>query len=339
MKRQKPFFIFAQFERSILAFILLSLPPVASAQIIWNGPNTNYTESPVATLTSPNGGGADLIIGPTGTNTGVSLARSYRDILYNRLAGETAANDLVSPKDCMWAFGALANATNLTYQTMGAIRASASFDLAAALTNKPMVLHLTNENIYLSIKFITWPQHDAGGFSYVRSTAPTAASPTVSITNPISGSVFAAPANVTLSANATVSSGTVTNVKFFQGATALGSVTSAPFNFTVSGLAAGSYSFTAVATAAGLSATSAVVNVSVVSPAAVTILSPHIVNNQFLFSYNANPGLSYVVQDSSNLLAWIPLSTNVAASSTVTVTNPVNPSGSAYFRVGRLPNP
>src|SRR5271169_2681379 len=51
-----------------------------------------------------------------------------------------------------------------------------------------------------------------GLVTVVEITAPT---PTVSITNPIDGAVFAAPANLAIAADAAVSSGTVTNVQFF----------------------------------------------------------------------------------------------------------------------------
>ena len=37
----------------------------------------------------------------------------------------------------------------------------------------------------------------------------------MTITNPVSGAVFTAPANVSIQADASVSSGTVTNVEFF----------------------------------------------------------------------------------------------------------------------------
>lgn len=340
MKHKKPFFTPARSMHGfVLALGLIGLLPNVHAQIVWTGPNTNYNESPVATFSSPNGGGADLIIGPTGTNKGVSLTRSFDEVLYNRAAGETTANGSTSPVDTMWAFGSLANFASLSYKTLTAIRNSAVPDFQAAILNKPMVVHLVNENIYLSLTFTSWPQHDAGGFAYTRSTAPAAVPPTVSITNPVSGAVFAAPANVKMSANASVSSGSVTNVSFRQGTTVLGSVTSAPFNFTAPGLSAGSYSLTAVATANGLSATSAVVTVSVINPVAITLSSPQISNGNFIFSYSADPGLSYVVQDSSDLSTWIPLGTNVATSNPVTVTNPVLPGGNRYFRVGRLPNP
>jgi hypothetical protein len=101
--------------------------------------------------------------------------------------------------------------------------------------------------------------------------------PTVSITNPVNGATFTAPASVTIQASAALSSGTVTNVAFFVGATALGSAQAAPFNFTATNLSAGGYALTAVATAAGVSATSAVVNISVISSGHVTNSVPVII--------------------------------------------------------------
>ncbi len=102
----------------------------------------------------------------------------------------------------------------------------------------------------------------AGTITVASSTGPT---PTISITRPANGATFAAPASVTIDASASVSSGRVTNVSFFAGATKLGSVRSSPFDFTATGLAAGTYSLTAVATAGGVSATSAAVSISVAS--------------------------------------------------------------------------
>ena len=98
--------------------------------------------------------------------------------------------------------------------------------------------------------------------------------PTVNITNPTNYAVFASPATVNLAANASVMVGTVTNVQFFANGTLRGADTTAPFNLTAGNLTVGAYALTAVATAAGISATSSVVNVSVVgqlnNPAAYT---------------------------------------------------------------------
>ncbi len=161
----------------------------------------------------------------------------------------------------------------------------------------------------------------------------------ISITNPASGGVFAAPANVNIAATATVSSGSITNVAFFGNATSLGSVQAAPFSIPLSNLAAGAYALTAVATAAGTSSTSAVVNITIVSPIALSVSAPEITNGQFAFNYTADPGLTYVIQNSSNLVDWLPVATNVASSNPVRFTDSFISSISRFYRVGRLLNP
>lgn len=111
--------------------------------------------------------------------------------------------------------------------------------------------------------------------------------PTASVTAPAAGSVFTAPASVTLTASATDSDGTVANVEFFNGTAKLGEDSSAPYSFTWSGIAGGSYTVTAKATDnAGGTGTSAGVTftvntgsgnvapvASVTSPAAGTVFT------------------------------------------------------------------
>src|ERR1019366_2796596 len=55
------------------------------------------------------------------------------------------------------------------------------------------------------------------------------APPTVTITNPASGTVLAAPANATIKASAADTDGTVTNVQFLVGTTVLTNEVAAPF--------------------------------------------------------------------------------------------------------------
>jgi chitinase len=144
---------------------------------------------------------------------------------------------------------------------------------------------------------------------------------------------------VKISANATVSTGSVTNVSFFNSSSLLGSSQSAPFSVTANSLGAGSYFLTAVATAAGISATSSVVNISVVTPVNTALSSPTQPNNEFVFSYNVNPGLRYVIESAPDLSSpFTPVTTNVPADSPAFFTNPIS-EGNAFFRVGRMPNP
>ena len=88
--------------------------------------------------------------------------------------------------------------------------------------------------------------------------------PTASLTSPANGATFIAGANITLSANASDSDGTISKVEFFNGATSLGAKTSTPYSLTWSNVPAGSYTLKAVVTDnGGLTGTSATVSITV----------------------------------------------------------------------------
>ena len=89
----------------------------------------------------------------------------------------------------------------------------------------------------------------------------------------------------------------------------------------------------------GLSRTSSAVNISVVTPTPLTLSSPIVTNGQFQFGYTANPGLRYVVQNSSNLLSWSSVQTNKAASNNVLYGATFDIQALRFYRVERLPNP
>jgi hypothetical protein len=99
--------------------------------------------------------------------------------------------------------------------------------------------------------------------------------PTVSITAPTNGAVFNAPAAITLTANATDSDGTISKVDFYDGATLLGTDTTSPYSLALTGVVAGSHSYTAKATdnLAGVT-TSAVIAVTVNALPTVSITAP-----------------------------------------------------------------
>jgi regulation of enolase protein 1 (concanavalin A-like superfamily) len=74
------------------------------------------------------------------------------------------------------------------------------------------------------------------------------ASPTISVASPLSGSVTGAPGSVSIQATASDGGGTVARVDFYQGGSWIGADATAPYSFDVSGLSAGAYAFTAIAT-------------------------------------------------------------------------------------------
>jgi cytochrome c peroxidase len=130
----------------------------------------------------------------------------------------------------------------------------------------------------------TWPSVPAGSYTITAravaaggltatsapATVTVGAAPTVSLTAP--SSTLAAPATVNLSATTT---GTITQVEFYNGTTLLFTDTTAPYAYTWPNVPAGSYTVTARAVAAnGLTATSAPATVTVGAAPTIILTAP-----------------------------------------------------------------
>lgn len=118
--------------------------------------------------------------------------------------------------------------------------------------------------------------------------------PTVSITSPANGTNYAtAPTNITISATAADSDGTVTQVAFYGGTTLLSTSTTAPYSFSWTNVPGGSYAITAVATDnSGNTTTSSVINVNVGTVVKITYL------------HNDFSGSPMAATDSAGAILW-----------------------------------
>ncbi len=107
--------------------------------------------------------------------------------------------------------------------------------------------------------------------------------PTASLTSPTNGATFIAPASITLTATASDSDGTVTNVEFFNGLTLLGNDTNSPYSISWNNVAAGSYTLTVKAMDnRGAVTTSSAVSITVSNNAAPTVTVTSPTNNTLL---------------------------------------------------------
>jgi|GEM_PF-2719761 len=78
------------------------------------------------------------------------------------------------------------------------------------------------------------------------------------------------------------------------------------------------------------------VNPAVVTPG-INLESPRITGGEFLFEATGlTTGKTNVLLSSIDLTTWLPISTNTAASTSITVTNAVDP-GQRFYRVVELP--
>ena len=108
----------------------------------------------------------------------------------------------------------------------------------------------------------------------VSASAATNAPPVVTLTAPVNGATYTAPATIAVSATATDSNG-IARVEFYRGTTLLATDTSSPYAYSWTGVAAGTYAVRAVAyDSAGASASSATANITVATATASTTAIP-----------------------------------------------------------------
>ena len=161
----------------VCLLFILAITHTADATAIWDGPDVTITNPPSA-------GVQDML------TSNVTLTRGETAGLYN--AAQEASFDTInktSPADTKWAFLGLngnssnsaditaANFANLNFNDW-ADSLGGTVNLQGNIVNRPGVVHLVSDDIYLNIQFTAWGGGISGGsFSYTRSTAPTPAAP------------------------------------------------------------------------------------------------------------------------------------------------------------------
>src|SRR5579884_2335454 len=189
--------------------ITLLAPLGARSSTVWTGPTITFTDVAGSDPTQP--ANQDRL------TPGVWITRGSQQGIYNA-ATESGFTHFFSPQDTEWANGTTADYSSLSYTDWNTWAKNVNGGPPGTV-NVPAVMHLISEDIYLDVMFTSWGG-SAGGFSWQRSTpAPADVPPTVAITSPTNGASFTAPANVTITATASDSDGTVTNVSFFDGNT------------------------------------------------------------------------------------------------------------------------
>ncbi|MDB6034849.1 MAG: metallophosphoesterase, partial [Verrucomicrobiales bacterium] len=136
--------------------------------------------------------------------------------------------------------------------------------------------------------------------------ASTNAKPIVSITSPASGTTFGTPANLAITANATDSDGSISNVLFFSNGSKIGEDASSPYTVSLNNAAVGTYNLTAVAIDnVGQFTTSSVVTVTVssdIAPPVVASKSPAPGSVTVLTNINVTFSKAVVGVNASDLL-------------------------------------
>jgi hypothetical protein len=118
--------------------------------------------------------------------------------------------------------------------------------------------------------------------------------PAIALTAPVNGASYAAPSAISLVASVTANGHTISQVQFFNGATLLGTVATAPYSFSWTDVSAGTYSLSATAVYDSVSTVnSAAANVTVAAwkppsgltfaPDSGTLSAPFVATNGTVF--------------------------------------------------------
>ena len=134
--------------------------------------------------------------------------------------------------------------------------------------------------------------------------------PSVQITSPVDSSSLAAPASFSLTAAASDQGGSIASVAFWSNGILLGTDTSSPYSWPVSGLAAGSYQFRAVATDnQGASNSSSAVNLTVTGTAGSTVSATRTYvydsSERLCKTINPESGATLLDYDAAGNVAWV----------------------------------
>ena len=112
---------------------------------------------------------------------------------------------------------------------------------------------------------------------------PTNQAPTVSLTAPANGSTFTASQDITLTADASDTDGSIAKVEFYRGNTKIGTDNTAPYSFTWTSVPQGNYTLKAVATDNdGAATTSSTRSITINAPAQIV---------EVLFDEDFNTGI------------------------------------------------
>jgi hypothetical protein len=174
-----------------------------------------------------------------------------------------------------------------------------------------------------------------GGYGMIYVNIP----PSCKITNPTNNAVFTAPASFDFTVDArNTDSDKLMGVDFWLGTTYLDGKMYQPFTVPVSNLGPGTYTLMAVAVDYSYAAVTNSITITV-QPKTLLLSNARKASGQLVFDVSGVTVGKSVVLEARSVLAgdsWVALRTNVAAASSISLTNPISP-GAAFFRACQLP--
>ena len=129
--------------------------PNPDGAVLWSGADVYYEKDDYTDYTSNQDKLTDF----------VWLTRQDERGLYNSIYENSYDNYDNGPVGTKWAFGSLSDYASLEYASWRTAIGARPVDML----DKPMVVHLVEENIYFQLTFLSWTSGgQGGGYSYVR---------------------------------------------------------------------------------------------------------------------------------------------------------------------------
>ena len=156
MKISKKLMLLFQLSIFFISCSKEETPNEISSSTIWNGPLKSFTKADGSNPNEENN--QDRLTAKVWITRGNNGGQIYN------AAQEDKSDKYKSPIGTNWAVGNIDDLDKLIFY---------DFRIAIQPKNivgKDLVLHLIEEDIYLSVKFKSWAQGQKGGFSYERST-------------------------------------------------------------------------------------------------------------------------------------------------------------------------
>ena len=133
------------------------MPGDTTSSNIWNGNNITFSKADGADHTQATN--QDRLT----SNVWITRANDGGQIF--NIVKESAANKNSSPAGTTWSIGSINEINSLSFTNF-----RAAVGKPKDVVGKNLVMHLVDDNIYLSIKFTSWSDGQKGGFAYSRST-------------------------------------------------------------------------------------------------------------------------------------------------------------------------
>ena len=133
------------------------VPGDTTSATIWKGSNKTFSKADGADHTQASN--QDRLT----SNVWITRANDGGQIF--NIAKESAANKSSSPAGTAWSIGSINNINSLTFTNF-----RSAVGKPKDVVGKNLVMHLIDDDIYLSVKFTSWSEGQKGGFAYERST-------------------------------------------------------------------------------------------------------------------------------------------------------------------------